>query len=110
MAEDGSFLASIQQLVSDGEVRVSEHGYDELASDGLFAAELVDGVTTASLLEDYPDFPKGPCALVLQSTQDGALVHAVWGIPGGHDSPAVLITAYRPDPEKWEDGFTRRKK
>jgi hypothetical protein len=110
MAEDSSFLVTIQQLVSNGEVRISEHGYDELAADDLFASELVDGVANASLLEDYPDFPKGPRALLLQSTQDGALVHAVWGIPAGHDSPAVLTTAYRPDPEKWNDGFTRRNK
>ena len=36
-------------------------------------------------------------------------IHAVWGIPKGHATPAVLVTAYRPDPSRWEDGFTRRR-
>ena len=26
----------------------------------------------------------------------------------GYDEPAVLITAYVPDPLKWDDTFTRR--
>lgn len=25
--------------------------------------------------------------------------HVVWGIPIGKSSPAVIVTAYRPDPE-----------
>jgi hypothetical protein len=41
---------------------------------------------------------------------DGNPIHAVWGIPRGSTSPAVLVTAYRPDPERWVDGFKRRKK
>jgi hypothetical protein len=35
-------------------------------------------------------------------------VHTVWGIPKDKKNPAVLITAYRPDPEKWSDDFKRR--
>jgi hypothetical protein len=30
-------------------------------------------------------------------------------IPRGEVSLAVLVTAYRPDPERWSDDFTRRK-
>lgn len=100
----------IRALISEGRVRISEHGYDEIAADGLLARELVEGVETAKLIEDYPDYPKGPCVLLLQRTEDGHLVHAVWGLPAGHTSPAVLITAYIPDPEKWDLGFTRRRK
>jgi hypothetical protein len=35
----------------------------------------------------------------------------VWGIPAGKESPAVLVTAYRPNSEHWEpDCVTRREK
>lgn len=95
-------------VISEDSVRVSEHGYDELAADGLLARELVEGVANAEIIEDYPGYPKGPCVLLLQRTKDGRPVHAVWGLPAGHASPAVLITAYLPDPEKWEPGFKRR--
>ena len=100
---------SIRALISKGSVRISEHGYDEIAADGLLVRELVKGVEAAEIIEDYPDYPKGPCVLLLQRTEDGRSVHVVWGIPVGHTGPAVLITAYLPDSEKWEPGFKRRR-
>ena len=102
-------LQQIIALAARGEVRISDHGYDELAEDGIFVRDIVNGLPAAQLLEDYPDFPKGPCALVLQSDRDGKPVHAVWGIPMGETSPAVLVTAYRPDPAKWTTDFRSRR-
>jgi hypothetical protein len=36
-------FAALRALIGRGEVVVSEHGYDELANDGLFAREIVEG-------------------------------------------------------------------
>lgn len=102
-------LERIRELVARREVRISEHGYDELAQDGILAREVVSGVQGAEVVEDYPDYPKGPCVLVLQQDKAGLPVHAVWGIPKGKTSPAVLVTAYRPDPAKWSEDFRRRR-
>ena len=99
----------ILELIEKKEIRISEHGYDELASDGLFAQEVVDGAKSGILVEDYPDYYKGACVLILQKDIDGQPVHVVWGIPKGKISPAVVITAYRPDPERWSDDFLTRK-
>ena len=96
-------------LVARRAVRISEHGYDELAQDGILATEVVSGVKLGQVIEDYPDYPKGPCVLVLQRDRAGAPVHVVWGIPKGKESPAVVVTAYRPDPERWTlDSMHRR--
>jgi hypothetical protein len=70
---------------------------------------VLDGVPEATLVEEYPDFPKGPCALFSQKHRMGAPVHVVWGIPKGHDKPVVLVTAYRPDPARWDETFARRR-
>ena len=37
-------IAALRALIGRGEVVVSEHGYDELANDGLFAREIVGGI------------------------------------------------------------------
>ncbi len=100
---------AILELVRRKEVRISSHGYDELAADGILVKEVVAGVETAKVVEDYPDYPKGPCALVLQKDRYGRPVHVVWGIPRRASTPAVLITAYRPDPERWTADFMKRK-
>jgi hypothetical protein len=100
---------TVRRLVEQDQVLVSEHGYDELSEDNIYVKDIVDGVAEGFVVEDYPDFSKGPCVLVLQKDADGELIHVVWGIPKGATSPAVIVTAYRPDSTKWSDDFKRRK-
>lgn len=103
-------LDRIKILVSAGEVRISEHGYDELAADGIFVRDVISGLPRALVVEDYPDFYKGSSVLVLESDQIGNPLHVVWGIPKGEKGPAVLVTAHRPDPARWTADFRTRKK
>ena len=100
----------VLRLVQRGEIRISDHGYDELASETLYARDAIVSVGDGVVVEDYPDYPKGPCVLVLQKDQEGEPIHVVWGIPKGKSAPAVLVTAYRPDPLRWEADFFRRRK
>lgn len=102
-------LRRVIELVAEGQVRVSEHGYDELAAEGIPLRDLVTGLPHAESVEDYPAYAKGPCVLVLQRTDDGSPVHVLWGIPRGRNGPAVLVTAYRPDPERWDADFRKRR-
>ena len=72
-------LSRVQALVDRGQVRISAHGYDELAADDIFIGDVIAGV------------------------------HVVWGIPENRTGPAVVVTAYEPDPARWSSDFLKRK-
>lgn len=103
-------LRQVLELTARQEVRVSEHGYDELAADEIFLDEILVSLPQAIVVEDYPDYAKGPAVLVLQQGVDRRPLHVVWGIAKGTTTPAVLVTAYRPDPARWSDDWMTRKR
>lgn len=99
---------NIQDLVNIGEILISDHGYDEMMVDRITVKDIIDSINKSELIEDYPDYKKGPCVLVLQNDKNNRPIHVVWGIPRGRSTPAVIVTAYRPDPDRWSDDFRRR--
>lgn len=103
-------LELIQALASRGELNISLHGYEELVNDDITVRDAIFGLSTAVVVEDYPTYPKGPCILVLQRDGAGQPIHIVWGIAAGQESPAVLVTGYRPAPDKWDKSWQRRLK
>jgi len=102
-------IQMVLDLVERREIKISSHGYDELAEDGILVKDIMEGVKDAKVIEDYPNYPKGPCVLVLQKDLQGEPVHVLWGIPKHAAFTAVLITAYRPSPDYWTQDFLRRK-
>ena len=105
---NSGILEHILALGKRLDVQISVHGYEELAADEIRVRDVVEGLAKAILIEDYPDYPRGPCCLVLQRDGAGQPIHVVWGIPAGQDSPAVVVTAYRPDPTRWDETWRRR--
>lgn len=101
-------LRRVQTLVLSGDHLVSDHGFDELAKDGILPTEALAGIATAIAVENYPDRKRGPSVLALQRDGNGRPIHVLWGIPAGQRRPAVLITAYRPDPDLWDSNFKKR--
>ena len=64
----------ICHLVHINSVRLSEHGYNELIADNIFARDVIGTVQEGVVVEDYPEYPKGPCVLVLQKDSENQRV------------------------------------
>jgi len=62
-------------------------------------------LANGEILEDYPDDPRGPSALVLGHSNVGRPLHAVCAFdPSG---TLLVITVYEPERPRWRDERTR---
>ena len=104
----GETLAQIKMLAAAGDMLLSLHAYDRLAENGISAGDIETSVAGAVEIEDYPEFHKGPSVLVLQQDRSGQPIHVLWGVRKGTTQPAIVVTAYRPDPSRWTADFRRR--
>lgn len=104
-------LKRLRRLTSEGRVRISYHGDEELRDEVIAATEAVAGLEQAEVIETYADTGRGPSLLALQYDRNQRPIHVVWGVAHDHSiGPAVLVTAYRPDPDKWHADMRTRKK
>ena len=83
------------------------HARIEAENDGLGESGLEDALRKGFILvEHYPEDPYGESALVLTHVGDKP-VHVVIS---PREDFCYLITVYVPDPAKWGETFTRRKR
>ena len=81
-------LRRVQDLVRNGEYLVSRHGFRELVADDILIEEVLAGLQTALVVEDYPDLrEKEPPVLVLQYDQNGRPVRVMWAFHGKRERP-----------------------
>ena len=102
-------LKRVRSLAAQGKVGISYHGYDELADDAIFAVDALAGLADAVVIEDYPLAAKGPSVLVLQ-TQRWPPDSRGLGHPERSQRTSHVGNSVRPDPARWSQDFTRRKR
>lgn len=101
-------FANVKESIRSGAVHVSVHALDEAAADDLLLQDIEAATLAAECIEDYPDDRRGPSCLVRCEIRASA-VHALWGFDEPHRR-AILITVYRPDPERWDNDFRTRRR
>ena len=83
------------------------HAELERDADEITIAEIEQAYSDpqAEIIEDYPEDPRGPSVLMLGFTKAKDPLHAVWSI---HETTAILVTVYRPDPVLWTNWRKRK--
>ena len=64
-------------------------------------------VNTGKIIESYPDDQPYPSRLVL-GWRGARPIHVVVG-DNQEEGEIVIITAYEPDPNRWESGFEKKR-
>lgn len=96
----------IRELCHSGAVKWTAHVLARLQERGIEPSDIKNCILTGQIIEEYPsDYPYPSC-LILGNTPEGKLLHSVVGIG---EEYIWLITAYYPDPAKWNDDFSMRK-
>jgi len=101
-------LSDIFQAIRSSRVRVTAHARKEAEADRLSLEQIYTTVVRGEIIEDYPNDTPYPSCLILGHTLAGKPVHSVWAY-NAENQFAVLITVYRPDPERWIDFRKRRR-
>ena len=100
-------LNDIVNAIRHERIRVTDHADEEAQADELTFDGILVSVFQGEIIEEYPtDYPLPSC-LVFGETFAGEPVHSVWAYNERTDW-AVLITVYRPDPQRWIEWRKRR--
>ena len=94
------------QLLNKAESLImTQHSRKRFAERGIGIDDIIFTIKTGSIIEQYPDAFQSPSCLVLGYSGERAL-HAVLSI---ESDKIYVVTAYAPDPDKWESDMKTRK-
>ena len=102
-------IIDVVKAIQADRIRISDHADEEANNDGLTYDEICFSVLHGEIIEDYPTDKPYPSCLVYGKTSSGDPVHSVWA-HNKENGWAVLITVYRPDPNRWVNWRERRTK
>jgi hypothetical protein len=107
--DDSLQIEDIIEAIRLNQIRITDHADEETQADRLSFDEIFFTVFQGEIIEDYPHDKPFPSCLVYGDTFTGEPIHSVWAYRE-ENKWAVLITVYRPDPQRWIDWRTRRPK
>lgn len=96
-------------MVTREQLVIRKHAAEHMASDAISVDDVLDVLNTGTVVREYPDDTPFPSSLMLGFPTTANPVHVVSAIDPTLNL-VYIITAYRPDPALWQEGFTRRKR
>jgi hypothetical protein len=99
-------LADIVEAIRNNRIRITDHADEEAVADRVSIHQVLTSIQEARSSNNQDDTPYPSCLVF--SDSEGPL-HSVWAY-NEDTSWAVLITVYRPDPQRWINWRARRPK
>lgn len=96
--EKEQILSVIRTTALADRIKISLHAAEEAVAEEISRADILEAVTTATIIEDYPTWWLGPSCLLSGQTRAGRNLHLVCSYAS---MPVVIITIYEPRPPKW---------
>lgn len=84
------------------------HALRRMSTRAISEADVRDILENGEQIEDYPQGEPYPSRLVLGWVESRP-VHVVVAEDGAEDE-TIVVTVYEPEPDRWKDGFRRRRK
>ena len=100
-------ISQIQSLVQEEQILWTEHATIRIRERGIKRADVIECLRNGEIIEQYPTDTPFPSCLVRGECKNGKPLHIVVGLDFGVQ--CCMITAYRPDLDKWESDFKTRK-
>jgi hypothetical protein len=97
-------LDGIRDKVQEGGYGFSDHAVKRMIKRSISRREVEAVISGGEIIEEYPHDKYSPSCLVYGKTEAGRDLHIQVSLP----PIVVVITAYEPDPEEWENGRNRR--
>ena len=100
-------IERIRELAKDYDnVLVTTHTMKRFRERGICFDDVINGINTGKIIEQYPDDYPEPSCLILGSDVSGKSIH----ICAGTDNETLfIITVYYPSEEYWESNYEIRK-
>ena len=100
-------IEKIRSRIRSGKYTISFNHTEKLRERMIESVDLEEAIYNGSIIEPYPDDPRGPSCLILGFSTCRKPLHIVCG--NLKEDELLIITAYEPDPEEWEMDWKTRK-
>lgn len=101
-------IRSLQKAIQSGRLEWQRHALEKMAERNISRSMVLNTMLHGEMIEDYPKDRPLPSALFLGFSENVPL-HVVVAFDS-QASRAYVITAYEPDPTRFESDFKTRRK
>lgn len=111
--ERGDQEAALQWAFREKHVAITRHARVEMGLRAITTDDIMFVGRGSEVIEEDRSRPQGTTKVILGYTKNDDAIHLVVNVQAYEEDlaePPQLVTAYRPEPAKWRDERTRRKR